>query len=210
MANDVKIKICGIRRMEDVEIINKYKPDYIGFIFAKSKRQVTPEQAAELIAHLNGDTKTVGVFVNAPIEEVRKIAGTLNLNAVQLHGDEDAEYISSLRGIGCEIWKAIRIRDGGDINDISGTQKLLLDKFKETEYGGSGETFDWSSVGKINTDKPIILAGGLTPENVLRGIEIFKPYAVDVSSAVETGGFKDEKKIREFINTVRNNGNEQN
>ena len=204
---DVKIKICGIRRMEDVEIINKYKPDYIGFIFAKSKRQVTPEQAAELIAPLNGDTKTVGVFVNAPIEEVRKIAGTLNLNAVQLHGDEDAEYISSLRGIGCEIWKAIRIRDGGDINDISGTQKLLLDKFKETEYGGSGETFDWSSVGKINTDKPIILAGGLTSENVLRGIEIFKPYAVDVSSAVETDGFKDEKKIREFINTVRNNGN---
>ncbi len=193
--------------MEDVEIINKYKPDYIGFIFAKSKRQVTPEQAAELIAPLNGDTKTVGVFVNAPIEEVRKIAGTLNLNAVQLHGDEDAEYISSLRGIGCEIWKAIRIRDGGDINDISGTQKLLLDKFKETEYGGSGETFDWSSVGKINTDKPIILAGGLTSENVLRGIEIFKPYAVDVSSAVETDGFKDEKKIREFINTVRNNGN---
>ncbi len=196
--------------MEDVEIINKYKPDYIGFIFAKSKRQVTPEQAAELITSLSGDTKTVGVFVNASSEEVREIAGTLKLDAVQLHGDEDAEYISSLSGIGCEIWKAIRIRDGGDIDDFAGTQKLLLDKFKETEYGGSGEVFDWSSVGKINTDKPIILAGGLTPENVLRGIEIFNPYAVDVSSAVEAGGFKDEKKIREFINTVRNNGNEQN
>ena len=196
--------------MEDVEIINKYKPDYIGFIFAKSKRQVTPEQAAELIAALNGGTKTVGVFVNAPSDEVREIAGTLKLDAVQLHGDEDAEYISSLSGICCEIWKAIRIRDGGDINDVAGTQKLLLDKFKETEYGGSGEVFDWSSVGKINTDKPIILAGGLTPENVLRGIEMFNPYAVDVSSAVETDGFKDEKKIKEFINTVRNNGNEQN
>lgn len=198
----MEIKICGIRRDEDIEIINKYKPEYIGFIFAPTRRYVSPERAAELSAKLNGDTKTVGVFVNEAPEKVREIVGTVNLDVVQLHGDEDGEYIKSL-GVRCEIWKAVRIKDGGGIPDIEDADKILLDKYSPTEYGGTGETFNWSQMGDTKTKKPVILAGGLTTENVAEGIRIFNPVCVDVSSAVETDGVKDEKKIKEFIEVVR-------
>lgn len=199
----MEIKICGIRRREDIEIINKYQPDYIGFVFAKSKRQVTPEQAAKLSEMLTGDTKTVGVFVNASYGDIKNAVDVAGLDVVQLHGDEDEEYIKNL-DVGCEIWKAVRVRDGADIPDVKGADRLLLDKYTEKEYGGSGKTFDWSSVGTVKTDKPIILAGGLDKNNVNNGIKIFNPVCVDVSSSVETDGFKDEKKIKEFIITVRN------
>jgi phosphoribosylanthranilate isomerase len=199
----MEIKICGIRREEDIEIINKYKPDYIGFIFAESKRKVSPEMAKKLSSKLVGDTKTVGVFVNAAQSEVKNIAETVGLDVVQLHGDEDEEYIKSL-DVGSEIWKAVRVKNGDDINDVRGADRLLLDKYTEKEYGGSGKVFDWTKVGTLKTDKPIILAGGLSKENVAEGIRIFNPVCVDVSSSVETDGFKDEKKIKEFIDTVRN------
>lgn len=195
------IKICGIRRFEDIEIINKYKPDYIGFIFAKSKRQITPEFAAELSKKLDNSVKTVGVFVNSPIIEVENTAKIAKLSAVQLHGDENEEYVQNL-SVDCEIWKAVRLKDGEDIPDFDGTDKILLDKFKDTEYGGSGEAFDWSKIGKIHTKKPIILAGGLNENNVKKGIEIFSPFGVDVSSSVETNGFKDEDKIKRFMEAV--------
>lgn len=198
----MEIKICGIRRDEDIEIINKYKPEYIGFIFAPTRRYVSPERAAELSAKLNGDTKTVGVFVNEAPEKVREIAMTADLDVIQLHGDEDEEYIRSL-GVNCEIWKAVRIKDGDDIPDIEGADKILLDKYTPKEYGGTGESFDWSNIGDTKTNKPLILAGGLNKENVAEGIRIFKPVCVDVSSAVETDGAKDEKKIKEFIEKVR-------
>lgn len=199
----MEIKICGIRREEDIEIINKYKPDYIGFIFAKSKRQVTPERAAQLSQMITGDTKTVGVFVNARYGDIKNAVRIAGLDVVQLHGDEDGEYIKNLDA-DCEIWKAVRVRDGADIPDVEGADRILLDKYNEKEYGGSGETFDWSSVGTVKTDKPIILAGGLNKDNVNNGIKIFNPLCVDVSSSVETDGFKDEKKIKEFIIAVRN------
>ena len=199
----MEIKICGIRRKEDIEIVNKYKPDYIGFVFAKSKRQVTPEKAKKLSQMLDGDTKTVGVFVNASPEDIKNAVTVTALDVVQLHGDEDEEYIRSL-DVDCEIWKAVRVRDGADIPDVKGVDRLLLDKYTEKEYGGSGKTFDWSCVGSINTDKPIILAGGLNKDNVNKGIKIFNPVCVDVSSSVETDSFKDEKKIKEFIDIVRN------
>lgn len=198
----MEIKICGIRRDEDIEIINKYKPEYIGFIFAPTRRYVSPERAAELSAKLNGDTKTVGVFVNETPEKIREIVGTVKLDVVQLHGDENGEYIKNL-GVNCEIWKAIRIKDGDDIPDIKGADKILLDKYTSKEYGGTGETFDWSKMRDTKTNKPVILAGGLTKENVAEGIRIFNPVCVDVSSAVETDGVKDENKIREFIEVVR-------
>lgn len=199
----MEIKICGIRRGEDIEIVNKYKPDYIGFIFADTKRYIEPKRAGELAEMLDRDIKTVGVFVNAPVDFVREAVKTARLDVVQLHGGEDEEYIKSLGGI-CEIWKAIRVRDGEDIPDVRGADKILLDKYVPNEYGGTGKSFDWSLMGTLKTNKPVILAGGLTKDNVRRGIEIFNPVCVDVSSAVETDGFKDEKKIKEFIDTVRN------
>ena len=198
----MEIKVCGIRRKEDIDIINKYKPDYIGFVFAKSKRQLTPQAAAKLSSMLDGDIKTVGVFVNASYEEVYDAVNTASLDVIQLHGDENEEYILGLN-VKCEIWKAVRVKDGADIPDIAGVDKILLDKYTKNEYGGSGQTFDWSSVGNILTDKPLILAGGLDKDNVRRGINIFNPICVDVSSSVETDGFKDAEKIKEFINIAR-------
>lgn len=199
----MEIKICGIRREDDIRIINKYEPEYIGFIFAPTRRYVSPLTAAKLSAMLTGDTKTVGVFVDAPREVVREAVRTAHLDAVQLHGSEDEEYIKNL-GVDCEIWKAVRVRDGDDIPDINGADKILLDKYSEKELGGTGRTFDWSSVGTVKTDKPLILAGGLNKDNVRDGIRIFSPVCVDVSSSVETDGIKDEIKIKEFIDTVRN------
>ncbi|MCD8181189.1 MAG: phosphoribosylanthranilate isomerase [Firmicutes bacterium] len=199
----MEIKICGIRREEDIEIINKYKPDYIGFIFAKSKRQITPEKAAQLTERLAAGIKTVGVFVNESYDNIKRAVKIAGLDVVQLHGDEDEEYIRSLNAE-CELWKAVRVRDGADIPDVKGVGRILLDKYTDKEYGGSGTAFDWSSVGSINTDKPLILAGGLDENNVRSGIKIFNPVCVDVSSSVETDGFKDEEKIKNFINAVRN------
>lgn len=198
----MEIKICGIRREEDIEIINKYKPEYIGFVFAKSKRQVSADTAKKLTEMLNGDTKTAGVFVNAPQAEVERIVREAGLDIVQLHGDEDEEYIKKL-SVPCEIWKAVRVRGGESIPDFDGADKILLDKYSDKEYGGSGQTFNWSDVGTLKLKKPLILAGGLNKDNVKKGIEIFSPVCVDVSSAVETDGFKDREKIREFINIVR-------
>lgn len=203
----MEIKICGIRRFEDVEIVNKYRPEYIGFIFADTKRYVSPEFARELSDKLNRDIKTVGVFVNAPIDFVLGTVKTAGLDIVQLHGEEDSEYIKSLGGI-CEVWKAVRVRGGDDIEDVTGVSRILLDKYASDAYGGTGERFDWSRAGTLKTDKPIVLAGGLNRENVRMGIEIFNPVCVDVSSAVETDGFKDEIKVKEFIETVRNEKNE--
>lgn len=203
----MEIKICGIRRFEDIEIVNKYRPEYIGFIFADTKRYVSPELAKELSAKLSGDIKTVGVFVNAPIDVVAGTVKTANLDVVQLHGEEDSAYIAALGGI-CEVWKAVRVRDGDDIEDIDGVSRILLDKYAPDAHGGTGECFDWSRMGTLKTDKPIVLAGGLNKENVRAGIEIFNPVCVDVSSAVETDGFKDEIKVKEFIETVRNEKNE--
>ena len=205
----MEIKICGIRREKDIQIINKYNPEYIGFIFAPTRRYVSPETAKRLSEKLDGDTKTVGVFVNENPETVREIAETVGLDVIQLHGDEDAEYIKRL-STDCEIWKAVRVKDGGEILDTEGADKILLDKYSAKELGGTGRTFDWSAVGDTKVKKPLILAGGLNCENVAEGIRIFNPVCVDVSSAVETDGVKDETKIKEFTETVRKLSNEQN
>ena len=196
------IKICGIRRMEDIEIVNNYKPEYIGFIFAPTRRYVSPRYAAELKSHLADGIKTVGVFVNEDIETVLEIAKAVPLDVIQLHGDEDEDYIKSLGHI-CEIWKAVRISGGEKIPEIAGVDRILLDKYDADEYGGIGKTFDWSAGAKIGKKTPVMLAGGLNKDNVLYGIEIFNPAGVDISSGVETDGVKDEEKIREFITTVR-------
>ena len=196
------IKICGIRRKEDIDIVNKYKPEYIGFIFAPTRRYVSPEFAADLKSHLADGIKAVGVFVNESAEKVLQIAKTVPLDVIQLHGDEDEEYIKSL-GHDFEIWKAVRISGGEKIPETAGADRVLLDKYDTSEYGGIGKTFDWSAGVNFESKTPVMLAGGLNKENVLQGIEIFNPVGVDVSSGVETDGVKDGDKIREFIKTVR-------
>lgn len=206
----MEIKICGIRRDEDIAAVNKYKPDYIGFILSPGyRRSVTVQTAAELCKKLDRGIKTVGVFVDALQDEVEKAADTIGLFAVQLHGKENDEYIESLN-VKCEIWKAVQVRNGADIDDIKGVSRILLDKYDEHRAGGTGKAFERSEVGRIKAKSPVILAGGLDSKNVLDRIKMFKPDGVDVSSSVETDGFKDENKIEEFIYKVRAWENEQN
>lgn len=203
MADKLEIKICGIRRMEDIEIVNRYKPDYIGFILAKGyRRTVSPQKAAELSAALEDGIKTVGVFVNSPVSEVEEYQRIADLDAVQLHGDEDEEYIKQLH-VPCEVWQVVRVRNGAEIRDVKGADRILLDKYDSSCAGGTGETFDRSELGEVSTKMPLILAGGLSAENVRERVKLFKPQGIDVSSSVETDGIKDEEKIKEFINIVR-------
>lgn len=199
----MEIKICGIRREEDIAVVNRCKPDYIGFILAKGyRRTVDIQTAARLRKMLDSSIKAVGVFVNDDARTVEEYARTIGLDAVQLHGDEDEDYIASLDA-GCEIWKAVRVRGGADICDVKGADRILLDKYDPNCYGGTGRVIDAGDAGEIKASVPIILAGGLSAENAAERIAVFKPECVDVSSSVETDGFKDENKVKEFIDTVR-------
>ncbi len=198
----VKIKICGLKRLEDINIVNKYKPDYIGFVFADSKRKVSHELASELKKNLESDIISVGVFVDASQNEILELFNNGIIDVAQLHGCEDEEYILSLKDktnnkLG--IINAIEMSRGIDLNEYANTQAdyLLLDSGK-----GSGKTFDWRLIRK-DLDKEFFLAGGLDISNICQAIEEFEPYAVDLSSSLETDGFKDENKIREIMEVIR-------
>lgn len=208
-----KVKICGLRRKEDIKFVNSYLPEYVGFVFAKSKRQVSMEQVMELRSLLVPDIKTVGVFVNESLEKVVEAAVLCSLNVIQLNGDEDPEYVKRLKGIinsmrteACEIWKAVRVKDEESFKDIAGysVDAIVLDTYADGSYGGLGRTFDWKYAAYAKKYGKIILAGGLNPENVKDAVNTVMPFAVDVSSGVEVNGCKDEMRIRDFINTARN------
>lgn len=199
----VKVKICGLRRKEDIEYANELKPDYVGFVFAKSKRQIEVEQALYLISFLDKEIKTVGVFVNEPVENALKIAQTLNLDVLQFHGDETQDYIDNFKNF--TVWKAIRIKDKEDLEKTKQfkVNSFVFDTLTKNEYGGTGKTFNWKVLKGMELNVPIILAGGLNENNVEEAIKIVDPYAVDVSSGVETEGYKDFKKMKSFIEKVR-------
>lgn len=193
-----KLKICGIRRMADVELVNKYKPDFAGFIFAKSPRMITMTQAKEMISNLDDSIIPVGVFVNETIKRTAEIAEYCGLAIIQLHGDEDIEYLKEVRkAAGCIVWKAFRIKDKDSVEKMPlyNSDGYLADTYTSTEYGGSGKTFRWDLLDGVSKEK-LILAGGLNPNNILDAISAVRPFAVDVNSGVETNGFKDENKIK--------------
>ena len=194
-----KIKICGLMRMEDVEAVNEYLPDYIGFIFAPSRRRLTVAQAQQLAAALDKRIKRVGVFVNeAPdvVEQTRRAAG---LDVVQLYQDAPGQA-----PVG-KVWRGMRVKDE---ESVAAIQKIhadafVLDAYSKQAYGGTGETFNWQLAQQAATKKRIVLAGGLEPGNVCEAIRQVRPFAVDVSSGVESGGQKDADKIRAFIENAR-------
>ena len=195
-----KIKLCGMRRAADIQAANRLKPDYIGFVFAaKSKRYVTPEQAAGLKAILDPDISAVGVFVDEAPEAVAELLNSGVIDIAQLHGSEDEEYLAELRKLTDKpLIRAFRIRTGEDLDaaEKSPADFVLLDA-----GAGDGKTFDWDLLE--NFSRPCFLAGGLDPDNVREAIDRCHPYAVDVSSGIETGGFKDEAKMQAFVNNVR-------
>ncbi|MGV8979573.1 phosphoribosylanthranilate isomerase [Clostridium sp.] len=194
-----KIKICGITRLIDIEYLNELQPEYAGFVFAKSIRKVDVSQAINLIVNLSKNIKSVGVFVDEEPEVVLEIADKLKLQVLQFHGHENQEYINKFKGY--EIWKAFKISSIKSIGGISNynCSKYLLDN----TIAGSGKSFKWELAEKSIEGSSIILAGGLNIANVQKGISKLKPYGVDVSTGVETQGYKDYEKIREFIMKVR-------
>ncbi len=197
----VKIKICGLKRLEDIEMVNRYKPNYIGFVFAESKRKVSHELAAKLKENLDSNIISVGVFVDAQIDEIVELYDDGIIDMVQLHGNESEEYITNLKentNYKLKIINAIEMSDNVDLEryDNSKADYLLLDSGK-----GSGKTFDWRLI-KDNLNKDFFLAGGLNSSNIRDAINQINPYAIDLSSSLETDGVKDETKIREIMEAI--------
>ena len=197
-----KIKICGLRRRKDILAVNEAKPDYCGFIieFPSSFRSVTADEVRELVKELDPEIRPVGVFVNAPMELVRTLLDDGTLALAQLHGQEDESYIRELKTYTDKlIIKAFSIKTEADIKKAvrSEADYILLDQ----GAGGTGEIFDWSLVPAIK--RPWFLAGGLGCENLESAIHLLHPWAVDLSSSVETGGHKDSDKILEAVYAVR-------
>lgn len=215
-----KVKMCGISKVETIPAVVEAKPDYMGLVFAPSKRQVTVDQAKTLVEELhkqytkrynNGaeqsnddEIKTVGVFVNETLDNLVTIATEVNLDVVQLHGDEDEAFIQSLKErTNVEVWKAVQIRSAADAEAWidSSADMLLFDAYHKDERGGTGEVFDWSCLDVF--ERPFMLAGGIDSTNVARAIRTVRPYGIDISSGIETDGVKDDEKIKAFTNIVR-------
>lgn len=199
----MKIKICGLTRPEDIAAVNEARPDYIGFVFAKSKRQVDERQAADLKKSLAPGILTVGVFVDAPLEQIESLCRKGLLDAAQLHGNEDAAYMKALRArIRQPILKALRVESAAQILEAQAfpCDWLLLDAAPPGGYGGGGWPFDWTLIPR--GIKPFFLAGGLTPETIPSAAAC-GPCCLDISSGVETGGVKDPVKIAAAVAAAR-------
>ena len=218
-----KVKMCGISKVETIPAVVEAKPNYMGLVFAPSKRQVTVDQAKTLVEELhkgcakkygsdtepdkNDTIKTVGVFVNETVDNLVTIANEANLDAVQLHGDEDETFIQSLKECtNVEVWKAVQIRSAADVEEWidSSADMILFDAYHKDERGGTGEVFDWSSLDEF--ERPFMLAGGIDSTNVARAIRTVRPYGIDTSSGIETNGVKDDEKITAFTKIVKSIG----
>ncbi len=203
----MKVKLCGIRRPEDIAYLNEFQPDYAGFVFAGTKRRIAPEAAAALAQNLDSGIQKVGVFVNEAPGSAARTAKLAGLNAVQLHGDESADYIAALRRLlpGVSVWKAVRVRDRSSIPNAQklGADLLLLDSFSPTENGGTGQMANFGLIREANLTEPYFLAGGLNAGNLAHLIREFSPYGVDISSGIETSGVKDRRKIEQIMRILR-------
>ncbi len=195
-----KVKICGLSRECDIDYANMLMPDYIGFVFAKSRRQINEKQAEFLKKKLTSDIKTVGVFVNDNIERVANIANNSIIDVVQLHGNEDEEYICNLRKMtDIKIIKAFKVNSAADVENA---QKSLADYIMlDNGNGGTGEKFNWNYI--MNVNRKYFLAGGINENNLAAALK-FDSYAIDISSGIETQGFKDYEKMKSVIEMIRN------
>jgi phosphoribosylanthranilate isomerase len=196
--NDVQVKICGLTRAADVELAIDAGADVVGFIFAPSPRRVDASQAAVLAQMAAGRALRVGLFMNPQAGEVEQALASVDLDLLQFHGQEDNDFC---RSFGLPFLKAISMLDESAdraILSYPDAVGVLLDSHAPGGAGGTGETFDWNR--RVDCDKPIWLAGGLQPDNVAEAVQRFQPYAVDVSSGVESSpGHKDESRVRQFI-----------
>jgi phosphoribosylanthranilate isomerase len=203
-----KVKICGITRLEDAELALGHGAWALGFIlWPSSKRYVEPAVAAGITRVVRRKVETVGVFVNQPLDEIAGAVDVLGLTHVQLHGDEGPSFCTAVaQRTGAKVFKALRIRHAADIRDSERyhTDFHLLDTGKAGSYGGTGETWDWSLVRQRRAKVPLLLSGGLTPDNVADAIAAVRPWGVDVASGVEASpGVKDPAKLEAFFAAVQ-------
>jgi phosphoribosylanthranilate isomerase len=199
-----KVKVCGIKSADIVQALNSCRPDYVGYILSSGfKRSVTTLTALEIRQKLSPDIPTVGVFVNEKIEEIARLYLLGLFSIIQLHGDENVEYINKVKKV-CDlpIIKSVGVNCGEVMAYPNNCDFVLLDTYSRTQRGGMGERVEWKKYDKI--EKPIFLAGGITPENVTEALKAVQPYAVDCSSGVESDGVKDADKIKRYIEAVRN------
>lgn len=202
------IKICGITNLIEIEFINILKPDYIGFVFAESKRKVNKEEAMILSQLIDKDIKIVGVFRNNSLEYIKEVLKEVSLDVVQLHGEEDNIFINEVKKSGVEVWKAVGVKNReGMIETMNyDADKILVDGINP----GCGEIFPWKYLDGININKGLILAGGINENNVIEGINMIEPIGIDVSSGVESRDksgrtYKDRAKMEKLIGKVRRN-----
>ena len=203
----VRVKICGNVTLKDTMAAVEAGADAVGFVFyARSPRVVGPKAVAAIVSHLPPFVTPVGLFVNEKPEVVRQIASDCGIRLVQLHGEESPQYCAELK---LPVLKGIRVRTREDVANLSAyrVDAILLDAYVEGMAGGTGTTFDWSLAVEAKAWGPIILAGGLTPDNVAEAISRVRPYGVDVSSGVESSpGVKDHAKVKAFVETVKRRG----
>jgi phosphoribosylanthranilate isomerase len=208
MPRSIKVKVCGITNGEDALAAVESGADALGFIFyEKSPRYVVPAIAGQIIAELPPLVMSVGVFVNEGLATVRSIMDTCRLGMAQLHGDENASYCHELSR---PVIKALRLKNRESLLALAeyqgrgGVRGFVLDTFSELAYGGTGQVTDWTLAAEVAKTTPILLAGGLTPDNVTEAIRVVRPYGVDVTSGVESApGKKDRAKLRAFLEAVR-------
>ncbi len=208
------VKLCGMRTPEDVLVAAEAGADLLGLVFAPSPRQVTLEEAAELcrvVRRRHNAPRLVGLFVDASLEEIVTIAGMLELDVVQLHGNESPEFLQALAW---PVIKAVRVRPGETVDAVRARVApyfvrepvplaVLLDAYHPRLPGGTGRTLDWALAAALAQEFPVILAGGLRPETVAEAIEAVRPLGVDVSSGIERGGKKDPAAIHAFVAAAR-------
>jgi phosphoribosylanthranilate isomerase len=202
----MKIKICGLKEVSHAKLAAELSADFLGFVFAKSPRRISPDEARSVIKELPSHVRKVGVFVNEEIDTVNEISLHCGLDLVQLHGNETPDYCSRIK---IRIIRGFRIKDRSSLRELeiySGIVDIfLLDTYVQGITGGTGMTFDWQVAKEASVFGNILLAGGLEPDNVNQAINEAMPYGVDVSSGVETNGVKDPAKIEAFIRQVRGN-----
>lgn len=203
----VQIKICGLTNRDDAAAAMDFRVDYLGFVlYPKSPRGITAAKLVEIVDSLPSGFRAIGVFVNTPCEEIEVIAGDAALYAVQLHGDEaPADYM----GIRIPIWRAVQLREGRWQPDPApwSAARYVVDATVKGKYGGTGVTADWAQAAVLARQHPVVLAGGLNPDNVSAAIKAVSPLVVDVVSGIESApGRKDLKKLRAFVDAVHRRG----
>lgn len=197
------IKVCGIKNQEEVALMNQYPVTYLGFIFAKSKRQVTIEEAAVLRSLVRDKIQVVGVFMNQPLEFVEQAIDRCGLDLVQLHGDESDQMIAQCS---VPVWKSIGVKGEESLallDDYPSAQGLLLDTYHKGATGGTGKQFNWDLVKDLNLSQKLILAGGLSPDNVIEAIQVVGPDVLDLNSGLETNLIKDPVKVAQVFKVLQ-------